>query len=105
MISFLHKTIFIHIPKNAGHSIDIMFREMGMVDEERWHDRSIDIIERFGKTTSSELTWKSENNIDVEEETAEKLFKLLNVLEDNEDVQSISSNFEVNDEVLQSLVQ
>ena len=63
------------------------------------------IIERFGKTTSSELTWKSENNIDVEEETAEKLFKLLNVLEDNEDVQSVSSNFEVSDEILQTLAQ
>ena len=49
MINHKHKFIFIHIPKNAGHSIDIMFREMGMVDEERWHDRSIDIIERFGK--------------------------------------------------------
>jgi len=61
------------------------------------------IISRFGQTTSSELIWKSENTIEVEKETAEKLFKLLNSLEDNEDVQSVSSNFEVSEEILASL--
>ena len=57
----------------------------------------------FGQTTSSELIWKSANTIEVEKETAEKLFKLLNSLEDNEDVQSVSSNFEVSEEILASL--
>ena len=74
-------------------------------DQNNLHILNEKIIEKFGKTKSSELTWKSQNNIDVQEDTAEKLFKLLNILEDNEDVQSISSNFEVTDEVLQSLVQ
>ena len=31
------------------------------------------------------------------------IFKLLNVLEDNEDVQVVSSNFDVSEEVLTSL--
>ena len=31
------------------------------------------IISKFGQTTSSELIWKSENTIEVEQETAEKL--------------------------------
>ena len=61
------------------------------------------IISRFGQTTSSELVWKSENTIEVKKETAEKLFKLLNSLEDNEDVQGVSSNFEVSEEILASL--
>ena len=61
------------------------------------------IINKFGDTKSSQLMWKSENNVDVQKDTAEKLFKLLNTLEDNEDVQSVSSNFEVNDEILQTL--
>ena len=39
----------------------------------------------------------------MEKETAEKLFKLLNVLEENEDVQVVSSNFEVSEEILSSL--
>ena len=74
-------------------------------DQNNLHTLNEQIIEKFGNTNSVELTWKSENNINVEEETAEKLFKLLNVLEDNEDVQSVSSNFEVSDEVLQTLAQ
>ena len=74
-------------------------------DQNNLHTLNEKIIEKFGDTNSFELTWKSENNINVEEETADKLFKLLNVLEDNEDVQSVSSNFEVSDEVLQTLAQ
>ena len=74
-------------------------------DQNNLHTLNEKIIEKFGDTNSFELTWKSENNINVEEETPEKLFKLLNVLEDNEDVQSVSSNFEVSDEVVQTLAQ
>jgi len=67
------------------------------------HNLNEKIVKRFGQTSSVELIWKSENNINVEKEVAEKLFKLLNVLEDNEDVQVVSSNFEVSDEILSSL--
>ena len=42
-------------------------------------------------------------NINIEKDTADKLFKLLEVLEDNDDVQVVSSNFEVDDNVLSSL--
>ena len=61
------------------------------------------IILKFGQTSSSNLVWKSDTTIDIEKESAEKLFKLLNSLEDNDDVQGISSNFEVTDEVLATL--
>ena len=44
----------------------------------------------------------SENNIKVQKDSAETLFKLLNTLEDNEDVQNVSSNFEVSEEILQN---
>ena len=61
------------------------------------------IILKFGQTASAELIWKSENTIEVTKDTAEKLFKLLDSLEDNEDVQSVSSNFEVSEDILASL--
>ena len=38
-----------------------------------------------------------------DKEEAEKLFKLLNILEENEDINLVSSNFEVSDEILSSL--
>ena len=67
------------------------------------HNLNEKIITKFGQTTSAELIWKSDSTIDVEKDTAEKLFKLLNSLEDNEDVQGVSSNFEVSEEILASL--
>ena len=67
------------------------------------HNLNEKIISKFGQTTSVELVWKSENNIELLETTAEKLFKLLNSLEDNEDVQSVASNFEVSEYILASL--
>ena len=74
-------------------------------DQTNLHILNEKIISKFGQTTSSELIWKSENTREVEKETAEKLFKLLNTLEENEDVQTISSNFEVNEEILTALTQ
>ena len=72
-------------------------------DHNDLHDLNEKIVLKFGQTTSTELIWKSENNISIEKENAEKLFKLLNLLEENEDVQLVSSNFEVSDEVLSRL--
>ena len=57
------------------------------------------------KSPAWELFWFWENNIDVNKDIAEQLFKLLNTLEDNDDVQNISSNFEVSEEVLHKLTE
>ena len=74
-------------------------------DQNELHNLNDKINKKFGDTLSTELTWKSQNNIDVEKESADKLFKLLNSLEDNEDVQNVSSNFEVSDDIMNSLTQ
>ena len=74
-------------------------------DQNDLHTLNEKIINKFGETKSSQLIWKSDNNIDVQKDTAEKLFKLLNTLEDNEDVQNVSSNFEVSEEILQTLTE
>ena len=50
-----------------------------------------------------DLIWKSENEISISKDKAESLFKLLNILEENEDVQAVSSNFDVSDDVLDTL--
>ena len=61
------------------------------------------IIKTFGQTNFSNLIWKSKNTINIDKETADKLFKLLEILEDNDDVQGVSSNFEVDEAVMSSL--
>ncbi len=61
------------------------------------------IVSKFGSTKSADLIWKSDTSVEVQKDSAEKLFKLLNALEDNDDVQGVSSNFEVSEETLASL--
>ena len=72
-------------------------------DQKNLHNLNEKIIAKYGQTNFADLVWKSESSINVDKNAAEKLFKLLNVLEENEDVQNVSSNFEVTDEVLTSL--
>ena len=67
------------------------------------HELNDKLIKQYGQTNSANLIWKSKNNININKETADKLFKLLEILEDNDDVQGVSSNFEVDEAVMSSL--
>ncbi len=58
---------------------------------------------RFGPPESAKLSWKPQTSIAVAEEPAAKLFKLLEQLEDFDDVQSVIANYEVSDDVLARL--
>ena len=49
MINHKKKFIFIHIPKTAGHSIDTMFLDLGLVDEGLWHYTSLEMIKKFNR--------------------------------------------------------
>ena len=69
------------------------------------HSLNEKIINKFNLSTNTQLIWKSDVRISVTNNNAEKLFSLLNLLEENEDEQNVSSNFEVTDEVLQTLAQ
>ena len=47
---------------------------------------------------SSEVRWIPQNTIDVEGENAEKLLKMMDAFEDNDDVQDVYNNFEISEE-------
>jgi len=49
------------------------------------------------------LTWKPQNLIAVNEDQAATLFKLLDALDDNDDVQNVSSNSDISDEIIAKL--
>ena len=57
----------------------------------------------YGDQVESKLIWRPTNTIDCNEEVAQKLFKLIDVLEDNDDVQNVYANFEVSDEIMERL--
>ena len=67
------------------------------------HSLNEKTINKFNTSTTTQLIWKSDVNINVASDNAEKLFQFLNLLEENEDVQSVSSNFKVSDEIMNQL--
>lgn len=49
---------------------------------------------------SAEITMVAKNTVDVDAETARKLMKLMDALDDNDDVQQTHSNFDLPEEIL-----
>ena len=60
---------------------------------------------KFSIPKFSEIEWKPLNFIDVsDEDSAKVLIKLLETLEDLDDVQSVSSNFNINDSLMDKII-
>jgi YebC/PmpR family DNA-binding regulatory protein len=59
--------------------------------------------EKLGEPRKSALVWKPQNSIEVDADAAATLLKLLDALDDNDDVQQTYANFELSDSVLESL--
>ena len=58
---------------------------------------------RFGAPESAKLDWRPTTLVRLDEEKAASLLKLLDVLEDNDDVQNVYANFDIPDAVMQKL--
>jgi len=58
---------------------------------------------RFGPAREAKLQWRPLNTVPVDDHSADSLLKLIDVLEDNDDVQVVSANFEISDETLAKL--
>ena len=58
---------------------------------------------QFGAPESAALAWRPAATVAVDENRAETLLQLLEVLDDNDDVQEVAANFEVADDVLATL--
>jgi YebC/PmpR family DNA-binding regulatory protein len=58
---------------------------------------------KFGEPESAKLAWKPQTTVDVDADAAATLVKLIDALEESDDVQAVWANFEMSDEVLASL--
>ena len=96
--------LFDFIIENGSEDYELNEDEYNIYCDQRiLHQLNQKIIEKFGPTNFTGLIWKSENEISVSKDKADTLFKLLNILEENEDVQVVSSNFDVSDDILTTL--
>ena len=57
----------------------------------------------LGEAESTKLIWKPQTLTEVDENSGATLFKLIGSLEDDDDVQNVTANFDMSDEVMEKL--
>ena len=57
----------------------------------------------LGESESTKLVWKPVTTTELDLEGMQKLMKLIDALEDDDDVQRVTTNFEASDEVMEAL--
>lgn len=60
--------------------------------------------EKFGEPDKSSFVWKPNVMTSLDEDQAKLVMKLIDVLEDNDDVQTVTTNFEVSEDVMERLL-
>jgi YebC/PmpR family DNA-binding regulatory protein len=58
---------------------------------------------KFGEPRKASLVWRPQNTIAVDDESGEKILKLVSALEENDDVQNVYANFEISDALMAKL--
>ena len=58
---------------------------------------------RFGPAAAARLVWRPKTTAPIDEEAATTLFKLLETLDDSDDVQNVYANFEVSEDIMARL--
>jgi YebC/PmpR family DNA-binding regulatory protein len=79
----------------GGHSI--------WTDLDSLHEVAAALEQALGPAESVKLAWKPSLTVNVGEDDAGTLFKLIDALDDDDDVQTVWGNYEVSDEVMEKL--
>ena len=77
------------ISSESGHEI--------YAAQDSFHEVSKALEAKFGEPRKAALTWKPQNTVSVDDETGEKLLKLMDMLNEHDDVQNVFANFEISD--------
>ena len=59
---------------------------------------------KFGEPERQGLIWKPNVTSEVDEDTARSVVKLIDALEDSDDVQNVTANFEASDEIMEKIM-
>lgn len=78
-----------------GHVIWCAFNELAEV--------SSALEDRLGEAESTKLVWRPQTTTELDLEGMQKLMKLIEALEDDDDVQSVTASFEASDAVFEQL--
>jgi YebC/PmpR family DNA-binding regulatory protein len=78
-----------------GHVILCAFESIGEVTQA--------LSAKLGEAETVKVVWKPQTVTPVDEDTAQSLMKLIDALDEDDDVQNVFTNFEVSDEVMKKL--
>jgi len=67
------------------------------------HDVNTSLSGKFGDALSAKLVWKPQNLVEVSGDSVETLMKLMDALDDNDDVQNVYANFDIPDDEMEKL--
>jgi YebC/PmpR family DNA-binding regulatory protein len=67
------------------------------------HAVSRALEDSFGEPQSSNLVWRPQNSVALDEKAASTMINLLDALDDNDDVQNVSANFDIADDIMARL--
>ena len=54
-------------------------------------------------TSFAEVTFLAQNHVQLEEKAAEQALKLVELLDDHDDIQKVHSNFDISDEIMEKM--
>lgn len=80
---------------NEHHVVTCAFEDLGAV--------STVLEEKLGEAKTAKAVWRPNMLTEIGEDHAETMFKLIAALEDDDDVQHVTANFDVNEDVLAKL--
>ncbi|MBF0369213.1 MAG: YebC/PmpR family DNA-binding transcriptional regulator [Magnetococcales bacterium] len=61
------------------------------------------LVKAFGNPVSAEITMRPQNTVALNEKQATSMLKLMELLEDNDDVQQVHANFDISEDILEKL--
>jgi len=83
------------VSNEGGHEI--------YAGQANFHEVAKALEQKFGEPRKATLTWKPQNTVAVDDDKGEKLLKLIETLNEHDDVQNVYANFEVSDALVQKL--
>src|SRR6202023_2867020 len=73
------------------------------VAQERFGSVAKVLEQKFGEPCKASLVWRPQNTVTIDDEQGEKLLKLIENLNEHDDVQNVYANFEVSDALVQKM--
>ncbi len=71
--------------------------------QDTFRDVAKALEQKFGEPRKATLVWKPQNTVAVDDEQGEKVLRMIETLNEHDDVQNVYANFEVSDALMQRM--